>query len=441
MARFALLLVVLVGCDADGDGYIAAQYGGSDCNDGNASVHPGGLEIPFDAADSDCDGAPDAADFSFDVYGWTQPRPPRIAINDHGYVVTTATDAFVPFPGTLWDRVGVMVPLGFGQGSAMTPMLSPILWLGAATPLPMGNAVDAAGYVDTVVAATNYEFTGSSGYVTAKVLDYSVAAGSYTATATEWDLIDTDYIASAVDMTVDANGHPWVVSCGANLVQVLRGDLTSSNAAMGSSLGPTPINPLGIDSGVCFWADDPVPLFVAPDWVGTGKVVVCDPGVDCQTYDFDAATELLTPAPSDPWAGRQLRYGQYREGWHILLDEFQTGVELEGPAGAFQVLPTWDVHDVDAHWRPQLAGGWDIVVAAVAEPIPDDGLGPRLVVALGDSSGPFTELELPFQDTSGTDREPSGVGVLLDVDRFVLAATSVDQAGLDDVLGWVAYGW
>jgi hypothetical protein len=41
--------------DADGDGYVD----GVDCDDGDASVHPGAGETIGDGVDSDCDGEPD----------------------------------------------------------------------------------------------------------------------------------------------------------------------------------------------------------------------------------------------------------------------------------------------------------------------------------------------------------------------------------------------
>lgn len=45
--------------DGDGDGEPPPVCGGSDCNDANASIHPGAAEL-CDGVDSDCDGAEDA---------------------------------------------------------------------------------------------------------------------------------------------------------------------------------------------------------------------------------------------------------------------------------------------------------------------------------------------------------------------------------------------
>ncbi|HUU03386.1 MAG TPA: hypothetical protein VM425_18270 [Myxococcota bacterium] len=58
--------------DGDADGYVAAACGGSDCDDGTSSAHPGLFEGPdgdascSDSLDNDCDGKTDAAD----TYCW-----------------------------------------------------------------------------------------------------------------------------------------------------------------------------------------------------------------------------------------------------------------------------------------------------------------------------------------------------------------------------------
>src|SRR5439155_922697 len=53
--------------DADGDGYRSLHDRGRDCDDGNATIPPGALEVPYDGIDQDCSGG-DLADADHDGY-------------------------------------------------------------------------------------------------------------------------------------------------------------------------------------------------------------------------------------------------------------------------------------------------------------------------------------------------------------------------------------
>ncbi len=48
--------------DTDDDGYDSKDCGGDDCDDDNASVHPGAAEVCTDSVDNDCDGNEDCQD-------------------------------------------------------------------------------------------------------------------------------------------------------------------------------------------------------------------------------------------------------------------------------------------------------------------------------------------------------------------------------------------
>ena len=49
-------LVASCGSDIDGDTYDSTLVGGLDCNDFDAAINPGAVEIPYDFLDNDCDG-------------------------------------------------------------------------------------------------------------------------------------------------------------------------------------------------------------------------------------------------------------------------------------------------------------------------------------------------------------------------------------------------
>ena len=62
------------GCadDLDGDGYIAQNCGGDDCDDGDAAVNPGATEIACDYFDNDCDGDLHEEETDDDGDGWDE---------------------------------------------------------------------------------------------------------------------------------------------------------------------------------------------------------------------------------------------------------------------------------------------------------------------------------------------------------------------------------
>ncbi len=102
-ARSGYLAAVAAGacdsCDADGDGYFSATCGGSDCDDGDASVYPGADEY-CDSVDNNCDGTIDedsAVDASLwyrdaDSDGYGNPSLTDLACNPATGYVGNATD-------------------------------------------------------------------------------------------------------------------------------------------------------------------------------------------------------------------------------------------------------------------------------------------------------------------------------------------------------------
>lgn len=80
-----LLILLLAGCpvteaafDQDGDGYVAVEAGGDDCDDRNPGIFPGAPEVCGNGFDDSCDGLVDRV-YAADDSGSPQGAAPRIA--------------------------------------------------------------------------------------------------------------------------------------------------------------------------------------------------------------------------------------------------------------------------------------------------------------------------------------------------------------------------
>ena len=84
--------------DADGDGYPATAHGGSDCDDGDVTVHPGAEEV-CNGVDDDCDGAIDEDALDADTWhvdldgdGAGDPASTLLACDQPAGAVADGTD-------------------------------------------------------------------------------------------------------------------------------------------------------------------------------------------------------------------------------------------------------------------------------------------------------------------------------------------------------------
>ena len=100
--------------DADGDGYDAIAYGGTDCDDTDASIYPGAPVIYDDGIDQDCDGV-DETSVSVD---WCNLQYPATTSTDSG-VATESIYGQVYSAGLTEDpstqAAGISAQVGYGD--------------------------------------------------------------------------------------------------------------------------------------------------------------------------------------------------------------------------------------------------------------------------------------------------------------------------------------
>ena len=104
--------------DGDGDGF-SARFGGGDCDDARADVHPGGEDIPGDGVDQDCEGG--------DAVATAEPAPaaspePPVAPAARRAGAFTGNILIITIDAMRADRLGVA---GYGRpdGRSLTPAL------------------------------------------------------------------------------------------------------------------------------------------------------------------------------------------------------------------------------------------------------------------------------------------------------------------------------
>ena len=99
------------GPDNDGDGYPSCGAPRNDCDDDDATIHPGARELCGDAIDQDCGGVDDDLDCVDEVVGNTTPTP--------------AT-------GEPWTLVNEALEIAFGRGTSPPGVYGPIQLLSRA---------------------------------------------------------------------------------------------------------------------------------------------------------------------------------------------------------------------------------------------------------------------------------------------------------------------
>ncbi len=214
----------------------------------------------------------------------------------------------------------------------------------------------------------------------------------------------------------DDTGRIWGIGCQTTGLKWVR---EPDFAAFAYDLDVDSIevlNPTLSYGGVCFLE------LVDSD---TGLATLCDGADGCASYLLDATTESIDLAPGQPYTALDLTYARTTEDT-VVLAHSTGGADVVFGGVTWTVLTSHTVSSIDVSWR-----GDDLFVAAIV----DDGLGPMVLLADGDpDEGPLHETFLAF-DRAGYDLEPSNVGLHVDDDRIVIAASGIDALD-DDAIGW-----
>ncbi len=416
--------------DQDGDGYIEDQYypaafdeyvadweyslqaEDGECDDLDATVNPGALEILDDAIDQDCDAGQDTTPFGYGAMEWTSPRPPALVSTDEHYILVAGADN-VAYGAVAPDNVGLALIFERTSTVDATYTGSPIIWRGPSASQVLGQGLDAESREGRWWAATTYD----SGAVTSLIaVDYEWEALSqaYTRGALDHSDLPTLYTNTDVELAIDDRDEPWAWAVSADVLHVLRGDGTAG-ADEGALLQ-------GVAGGTVFVTD--------PDDQNTGTGTICD-GTDCATYEFNGIA--LSLAASQDWAGETYVDTDNNAGT-LVLANVGTGVWVDDGATSYLVANDEHASSADASWI-----GNTLYVATIF----DDGNGSQARLSYGDPAvGPLTSVAFPVEDPNlVTPRilTPLAIAVHADSNRVMLAISADGDTGVD-AIGWAFLG-
>ncbi len=415
--------------DADEDGWIPSAYAGTyaglsalpwhaqllsgDCNDVDASVHPGALEVVGDGADTDCDGQIDGSAFAFGGYGYEVPRQPVVTVNAGNYLLAVAADRMTSPDGDTTpsdpDDEGVGAVLHFELDAGHMAQVSNDPFFQNVNGGPMGDGIDliadGAGYF----VGYSYLRGGKDWLLVKRATPGSGTSTVYTNALT--DARDAD-----MDLSLDDSGGLWAASCSAQAVHFLNADSASMDLiGEGTAQGP------GFSGSSC-WLD-------TADGVRLNAVADDVP----QAYLLDAFAQSIEVDPAGPsFSAQGVDEVRAHGGW-VIWSEGAGGVTVVDDNVSFHHDFGAAVLDADAAFHEGV-----LYIAAVTADVDGDGLN-DVLLGFGDPLDPMVPAIVAHEHPSDA-QEPMFTSLHVDHNRLVVAVASQALSGSGDAVGWMFLG-
>jgi len=381
----------------------------NDCNDADATVLPGALEVLGDSVDQDCDGDANTTPFRFGGYVWDGVGNPVVRKTSTDFVVAAVATNSVDFGSGAQDTRVATFSFDLDAGPDDPPFQQP-------SPSTLG----AADGFSPALGMTSF----STGYYVGHAFDQSSRTRLRGAVAVDdggrySDLLQQtgDPVSGVieytqVDMRCDgATSTCWVLACDNTGMQY--SEFTDS----GSTSGFTEER-----SGEAAIANV-VDCFVSTqDAAGLHTLNTISTGGGVRAWEVDGAG-FADPASTNPFSSFDLDHASSHGDWLVLGHE-STGLTLwRSNSTQRTVLSSRSTDDADVAFQGSTA-----YVAAVG--------GSSVWLAFGNPAGAMTEVSVPFVDSDGTSYTPQRVSIETSDSRTIVVISGTDASG-DDVVGWM----
>ena len=378
----------------------------NDCDDEDATIFPGTLEVLGDAVDQDCDGGVDTSPFI----------PIPLVWDELGQVRTSTTDDhFVLVFAGLGDSVGGTSPglaarsLDLDARPSSTPNTDGSLLTGTESAIAPGVglwALDAGYYVAggrtvgtstrTAVVQARPPTGGTANYARANALDGASISGVLAYTGAE--------------ALCEVGANCWALTCGDGQTQFV--EFTD-----GSGTGFRAVQ-------TADQADSAIDCFIADTGSGSALLALVDSSGNVDAYTGSGGA--FVAQGSHPFTGDTLAHASNHDDL-VILGRAGTGVEIwSAPSSRQTVLSAVDTVQADA----VIANGRTYAVGV-------ESGGNRLWLSYEDAGGTVNEGTVPvILDGEALTVRTAGLGV--SAERILLTVVATDAAG-DDHLLWVPF--